>query len=431
MKNRNQIPNPVVERVKGLLFASLFMKMGDVVQTSKALDKRPEKSDEIHEMLLQMMDEELPKYKEVLTFDELKEAVSNRVEEWTKSIGTPSMKQYASLSKCWGIPIDEIIKEKITPKTIYDLLDCFMVGQQEYKRCLSLSFYYYLMKRDFRAKTMSLPKGNLFVCGHSGSGKTLGIQIVASYFGVPVIVINSSTLVPEGIMGNSIPDYFTEAWKSAKGETEEEKIEYLSRLIICFDEFDKSFQSNRFGNTIVNEMLCLTDDNGVIRFRKTNSNLSDFITIPTRQMMFVFMGVFEGIDKTNNGGNLGFRNAEIRSNKGIEPNDLVKFGIKPELVGRIQNYTTVERLSADNLYELLDTKMDSPLIEFANYFCLNGIELTLTPEAKMLLAEIAYERDLGARGIKGLLNSILDDAMFSLSGNRLEIDRDYVKQHIN
>ena len=404
MKNMNPRTDLASNQATSLLFASLYMNMGDVLQATQTLSHRPELSEQIRETLHKMMIEELPNLKGEMTHEELKAAAKQRVEEWTKSIGTPSIDQYAALSKYWGVPISDVIKEKITPKVIFDLLNCFVVGQDDYTRKLATSFYLYLMKKNDRIGNMDL-LSSLLVCGPSGSGKTYGIQVLARHFGVPAIIVHCNTLVQEGIVGSNISAYFTGAWLASKGKSEEEKKTELRRAIVCFDEFDKLYGKSYYCDAIENEILSLIDDDGEMRFRVGYHHSNDYVSIPTKEMMFVFTGVFEGIDKIRSGECVGFRNAGANPSKPLS--------------------------SSDFLYGLLNSKMGSPLNDFRNYFHSNGIEVVMKEDAMMALAQKAFEKELGARGLKSLLNTIFSEEMFNLSKSCLEIDRHFIEQHIN
>ena len=140
------------------------------------------------------------------------------------------------------------------------------------------------------------------------------------------------------------------------------------------------------------------------------------------------------MDKIRSGNCLGFRNGEKSGEalKRIDSKDLVKFGIKSEIAGRIQNCAEVKPLSVNDLYDLLNSNLESPFDTFRNYFRLNDIEAVITDDAKMMLAQMAYDRELGVRGIKGLLNTILREDMHHLNvGEKLEINCEYIEQHIN
>jgi len=411
------------KQAKNLLFASLYMEIDDILQAAQTLINRPELGGKIQQTLFQMMAEEMPKLKGEMTPEELKKAAIQRVDEWSKSIGTPSMDQYATLNKYWGVPVGEVIREKITPKVVYDLLDCFLVGQQDYKRKLSTSFFLHLMKKDEHKGMASLPKNTLMVQGPSGSGKTYGVQTLGHLFGVKVIFIHGNTLVREGIVGMKFSDYYTEAWLASKAKSNEEKIKELSLSVVVIDEFDKVREE------VMNELLSLIDDDGEIIFPKDYTHNNDVVRISTKRMMFVFTGVFEGIDKIKNHEGFGFRNGITSSPKAIDSSSLIKYGIKPEIVGRIQNYTSVDRLSVNDYFNLLNSKLESPLNDYLNYFHQNDIEVDLTEDAKMALAQVAFDKELGVRGLKNLLNTIFSEEMFNLANGHLVIDQNYIIQH--
>lgn len=423
-----------VRQANDLLFASLFLGMDKVMETRHTLTTRPELSSEIEKVLGKMMADEMPRFKWSRNRDELKKAALNRITEWNESIGPLEVEQYAALSKYWDIPLCDTIKDKITPTMIYDLLDCFVIGQDDYKRQLAISFYLYLLKNDENSRLLDFPGCNLLVCGPSGSGKTFGIQTLARHFDIPLILVHCNTLVEEGIVGTRISDYFTSAFIDCKVEDDEEKLKMLSRAVVCFDEFDKLFESGYCSESVLNEILSCIDDNGEMRFRKGFYHSTDQVTVSTKNMMFVFTGVFQGLDKIRSGESMGFRNGTKagRPMAKIGSDDLLKFGVKTEIVGRIHNCTTVEPLSVSDLFNVLNSSMDSPLNSFRNYFHVNDIEAVVSDEAKMLLAQMAHDKQLGVRGIKGLLTSILSEEMFRLdAAKELEINREYIEQHIN
>ena len=431
MKSNNSMNVTAAEQASDLLFASLFMDMDVVKQTTRTLKDRPERTKQILEVLSSMMKERMPKFKHDLGKDEvsqqqaLKDLAMTRVDEWVSAIGNPSMRQYAALSKHWNIPVGDIIKG-ITPKKIYELLDWFVVGQEDYKRKIATSFYVYKMKCDPSKESMSLPRNNLLVYGPSGSGKTYCIQVLARQFGSVSICIDCSTLVPQGIVGTNVSDYFTRAYMNLEGLNEREKEEKIKNALVLFDEFDKTPKES-----IINEFLSLIDDKGRISFRESFNSNSDYITIPTNKMMFVFTGVFDGLDAIRSGNSIGFQGLEAVAKKAISSSDLIRYGIKPEIVGRIHSCTTVEQLAVNDLYELLSAKMESPLNDYLNYFYLNDIKITVTDEAKMMLAQKAYNMGLGVRGLKNMISTILEKEMFELHPDQsLTVDEEYIERHI-
>lgn len=423
-----------VRQANDLLFASLFLEMSKVLQTNQSLNACPELGGKITDVLSRMMTEEMPRFKDSKTKEEVKEAAIDRINEWKEAIGQPSIEQYAALSKYWGIPFSDVVQDKVTPSMLYDLLDCFVVGQEDYKRQLATCFYNYLLKNDERSGLLDLPKCTLCVYGPSGSGKTYGFKTLARHYGIPIINVHCNILVPEGIRGISLSDCFTKAYRSFKISDKDKKKAQLSKAIVCFDEFDKLFETGYYSESICNEILSCIDDDGEICFSERPDHEGEKITLSTKNMMFVFTGVFQGLDKIRSGNSLGFCNGKKAGQalKRIDSSDLVKFGIKSEIAGRIQNCAAVETLSVNDLYNLLNSNFESPFDTFRNYFRLNDIEVVITDEAKMMLAQMAYDRELGVRGIKGLLNNILREDMHHLNaGKKLEINCEYIEQHIN
>ena len=384
--------------------------------------------------------------------EELTSMVKERVEEWNRTIGSVSTQEYVMMSKQWDIPVDEIIEKRITPELIKEILDFFVMGQEKYKIKLSVAFFTYLMHG--RQAGLILPKSNLLVCGPSGSGKTYGMQVLSKLFHVPFVTIHCNSLVQEGIVGSSITDGFTSLL--SQGWLKEE----VERAVVCFDEFDKLFEKKNEGNSgyynarIINEMLNIIDDKGEVEFRKNYDNNSERIKLPTRKMMFVFTGVFDGLgrdpDKKNKKATLSSERREIGFMANIKPKEepkqettdvieptvekFVEFGIKPEIMGRIQNFVFLKALSEEEMVGLFDLGVYSPFSEFEQYFSNNGIDTILTDEGKHTLARLAIERKLGVRGLKSLLQQVLLEDMYDLEVGEdhiLKVTKEYIMDNLN
>ncbi|MGP1446640.1 MAG: AAA family ATPase [Candidatus Limimorpha sp.] len=417
------------------------------------MSKNPNKIAQYYQLLSQNLSNQFDEIKEK-TKGELKNMVKIRVQEWQETIGHVSMQEFVSMSNHWEISIDDIIDERITPELIKEMLDFFIVGQDNYKVKLSIAFFTYLMRKD--SKTPNLPKSNLLVCGPSGSGKTYGMQVLSKLFQVPFITVHCNSVVQEGIVGTSLTDGFTSSlingWKK----------EQIEHAVVCFDEFDKLFERPHSGKStgvynerIVNEMLNIIDDKGEVEFKTTfDSRESDRIKISNRKMMFVFTGVFEGIgkqleeirqDDLTSRKKIGFRNREeqqqqLESNqdtilikKQLNENDFIAFGVKPEIVGRIQNFVNLEPLNEEEMMRLFDLGPYSPFTEFEQYFAFNNIDTVLTEEGKHTLAKLACERNLGVRGLKGLLQRVLTEDMYDLEvgeDNILKITKQYIMDNL-
>ena len=359
---------------------------------------------------------------------EIMQTVIQRIHDWEEEVGQASIQEIVAMSKQWNVSIDKLLPRKMTPELIKGMLDVFIIGQEEYKIQLSLAFYTYLMKKTRHG---ALPKSNLLVCGPSGSGKTYGMQVLCSLFNVPFTIIHCNNLVQEGIVGASLTDSFTsllEKWT-------EEDIKYA---VVCFDEFDKLFERGRgnddggaYNARIVNEMLNIIDDKGEVEFKKSYRIDSKRISIPTGKMMFVFTGVFDGLrQKEEKTPSIGFNAvAPASEEKELTADDFIQFGIKPEIMGRIQNFVVIDALTEDELFQLFDMGLSSPFAEFERYFAYNDIQAILTDEGKRTLAKLAKERGLGVRGLKSLLHQALLEDMYDLEVGEervLNITRQYI-----
>lgn len=290
-----------------------------------------------------------------------------------------------------------------------------------------------------------LPKCNLLVCGPSGSGKTYGMQVLSKLFRLPFLIIHCNSLVQEGIIGPSLSESFTslalEGWSSKE----------LERSVICFDEFDKLFEKTTEGNSagyfnarIINELLNIIDDKGEIEFKFGYDPTAKRQKISNEKMMFVFTGVFNGMRKLNDEETdkiarpIGFNKMVTKivspaKRSLITPDDLVKFGINPEIVGRIQNYTYVDALTEDDMVRLFDLGVNSPFAEFEEYFKYSGIEAVITDDGKRALAKISIENNLGVRGLKSLLQQALMEDMFDLEVGEdchLEVNEAYIWEQL-
>ncbi len=197
----------------------------------------------------------------------------------------------------------------------------------------------------------------------------------------------------------------------------------------------------------------IIDDKGEVEFKTTfDTRESDRMKISNRNMMFVFTGVFEGIGKQaeetrqndlTSRKKIGFWNREEQQHeskqdpalikKQLNENDFIAFGVKPEIVGRIQNFVNLESLTEEEMMRLFDLGPYSPFTEFEQYFAFNNIDTVLTEEGKHTLAQLACERNLGVRGLKGLLQRVLTEDMYDLEvgeDNILKITKQYIMDNL-
>lgn len=437
-----------------LLFADFSVSPDKAQQYINDMENNPQKVARYSQLLAQNLSKQYESIK-AKPLDELKAMAKERAEGWTREVGPVTTLDYVTMSKQWDIPIDGIINERITPELIKKMLDCFVIGQDKYKIKLSVAFYTYLMHG--RQAGLFLPKSNLLVCGPSGSGKTYGMQVLSKLFHVPFVTIHCNSLVQEGIVGPGLTDGFTSLL--CQGWLKED----VERAVVCFDEFDKLFEKSKGGDDtgyynarVINEMLNIIDDKGEVDFKENFNNYDGHrVKVPSRKMMFVFTGVFDGLRGDDKEDTAETESPKRRRRIGFvveeepepeteslalavdeEPtvDDFIEYGVKPEIMGRIQNFVFLNELTEDEMASLFDMGACSPFNEFGQYFTSNGIDAILTDEGKHILAKLACERKLGVRGLKSLLQQVLMEDMYDLDvgeDNILKVTKQYIMDNLN
>jgi ATP-dependent Clp protease ATP-binding subunit ClpX len=370
--------------------------------------------------------------------------IHEKLEAWTRLIRKPKMAELLKLNEYFRLPISDFSDLSITsPVILHDILNLYIIDQKDFTSKLAMAYYIHMLKHDGDgSRNIELPKTTLLVSGPTGVGKSLSMQVLARLFDRPTATVNCNALVSEGIIGPSVSDAFTEIY--IKSNRKRSKVE---QACIHFDEFDKLFVSDSgvYNKRIVNELLNIIDDSGEATFREDFGRNPENIRISTRNMMFVFSGVFENLPeiiakRMHPGMNkIGF-SLEQRP---IAPgNDLYKHatnadyleaGVKPEIMGRITSLTFVEELSVESIVKILLSNINSPLKPYQKFFQLHGIHLDISLDGAELIAQHVVKNRLGARGIKSVLNTLLYNYMFHLSvpeGN-LNLDASFINNNLN
>ena len=359
-----------------------------------------------------------------------KESVRSRVQKWEELIESVDNNDIAEMLKSTSISLMDVFPERMTPQHLVNYLNQYLFGQEEYVRKLSLAFYLHFLSKE--KDNLFFPKTNLLVHGPSGTGKTYGAKKMAEFFDLPFCVINCNSLVQEGIVGNSIQNFFTALYKKYKEET--------VHAVILLDEFDKLLEKGEYNERILNEMLNLIDDNNSITFRETDEAYHyGTVTLPTNKMLFIFTGVFRGIEdiikKRLGKKQIGFEQSSRSTLTGdyhqyATEEDFEKYFNRPELSGRIQRYAYVKELQAEDMARLLLNSKESPVTGFENYFQVREIEFSMTEDGAMALARAASDKQLGVRGLKSLMLNALSEDMFLLDNKKIIMDEDYVEMKL-
>ena len=336
-----------------------------------------------------------------------------------------------------------------TPHKIKAYLDKHVIGQEEAKKTLSVSFYLHLIRlglieskyNKFHFNPADFPKPNILITGTTGSGKSYMINLLCNLFGLPFLKIDCSSLVSSGYVGNNLNSYF----RSLIHHYGQEEAE---RAIVFFDEFDKVSEANigRSGSVggieIQQEFLTILEDKQVMVRMNTDGDTKPHF-LKTQKMLMVFAGSFAGIEKIikkriNNGeGNLGFRKKPLIESdnilKKINFEDLISFGIIPELVGRIGFIAVLNTLTKEELVSIIKTSKDNELKKYENFFAFDGDKIHIHDEVYDLIAEEALKRKTGARALSSVILQLLNDLLYDSvneSEDIFEIDAAYFKSKI-